>query len=43
MGVALSMVLVAAGLAWEFGGWGLVGVGFAVLLVVLFVIDMKEG
>jgi NAD(P)H-hydrate repair Nnr-like enzyme with NAD(P)H-hydrate dehydratase domain len=40
--VALAALLITAGLVWLFGPYGLIGAGVGVLLLALFVIDVKE-
>lgn len=40
--LAVAFALVAAGAVWVWGPWGLIGAGFALAAVVLFVIDVKE-
>jgi hypothetical protein len=38
---AFGLLCVVAGLAWQFGGWGLLGGGVGVLLGGLFLVDIK--
>ncbi len=41
--VAAGLAMLAAGLVWLFGPFGLIGVGLALLVAVLFLVDVKEG
>lgn len=41
--LAAGLAMLAAGLVWLFGPFGLIGVGLALLVVVLFLVDVKEG
>lgn len=40
--VLISVAMIAAGLTWLYGPWGMVGTGAAVIVVVLAVVDERE-
>lgn len=37
-----AVLMVAAGLVWLFGAYGLIGAGVALLVTVLFLVDVRE-
>lgn len=41
--VASGLLSLAAAAVWKFGAYGLAGAGAVLLLVALFVVDVKEG
>jgi hypothetical protein len=41
--LAVAVLMLAAGLTWRFGAWGLIGAGAALTVAVLVVFDIKEG
>lgn len=41
--VTMALALLTSGAAWLFGPFGLLGAGLLLLVVALFVVDVREG